>query len=53
MILAELKVIQVLLLHEGDTHAIEAGKQPAASGAFLVSYWLGLVNLRGNIRTCS
>ena len=43
--LAELKVLEVLGLGEGDPDAVEGGKEPATSRTLLVGDGLDLVHL--------
>ena len=43
--LAELEVVQVVLLHERDPHGIQGSEEPTAPGTLLVGHRFHLVNL--------
>ena len=46
--LAELEVVEVVLLDEGDPDDVEAGEQPASPRGLLVGDGLCLVHLKGD-----
>ena len=46
--LAELEIVNVVFLHEGNSDRVEGGEEPAASRSLLVRHGLCLVHLKCN-----